>query len=844
MRSIWFAAWLLLIAAAYNHHLHGQQPIFAGNDTSICQGPITLTASVDSSLFSGAGSPTFLSLTDDVFSGVVNIGFSFTYFGNTYTECVISSNNFISFNLANANTASPWTISQPVPNTTFSDKTQNGILGPWQDINPGVGGSVSYQTLGTAPNRRFVVEYCNVPMFSCTNLQFSSQIIIYETTNIIETHIINKPLCTTWNNGRAIHALHDASGTIAFVVAGRNFPLQWTTANEGYRFTPTGPSSYQIDPIAFQPALLGSSPTVTWYEAGNPTPIGNGLTVSVNPVNLSTSYVAVMSGTSCGSLGNSDTVVVTLGASPVAITGNLTYCPGGSTSLSTNNTYQGYQWSTGETTQTINNVTQGTYTVTITSTGGCTATASATVTESNPNPVISSSNGSCIATNTILSVNPSFSGYNWSTGASSATINVPAGTYTVTVTDNFGCTGSAIFTGYIPPTPIIQGDSIYCIGDSAQISTTIPFNQYNWSTGQTSSTIYVQTGTYTVTVTDNNGCTGSSAGFVVDVSNPVVNISGIQQFCEGSSINISATAGFLDYSWNTGAYTPSINVTGGTYTVTVTDNYGCTDSETAVVPASPNPGLAFTASLACYGQNTTFSNSSTITSGTITDFTWDFGDGNSSNAVSPDHAYDTSGFYIVTLTGTTNDGCISTITDTVIVGGGPDVDLVATPLCFMQLQVTGVNNNSVFPVNNWIWDYGDFTQDTGQVAIHNYTTGGTYNVSLTATDAIGCLTTVQTTITTKGGKTLDQLQIPNVLSPNGDNINDVLVLDPEFEECSPYVLSIFNRWGVKVYEVENGGDPFAGISNTGSSIIPGTYFLVIRSGELDYHGTLTIFIAQ
>jgi len=841
MKKIAFGAWAFLVIFVTGFKSFSQQPIFAGNDTTVCQGPVTLTATIDSSLFSGSGSPTFLNLSDDVFSGVINIGFPFTFFGNTYTQCVISSNNFISFNLAHANTGSPWTISQPIPNTTFTDKTQNGILGPWQDINPGVGGSVSYQTLGTAPNRRFVVEYCNVPMFSCTNLQFSSQIIIYETTNIIETHIINKPLCTTWNGGYAIHGLHDPTGTIAYVVAGRNHPLQWTTANEGYRFTPTGPTTYQIDPIPFQPALLGSTPSVTWYEAGNPAPIGSGLTVSVNPSNLTTHYVAVMSGTSCGSLGNSDTVVVTLGAAPVAITGNLTYCAGGFTSLSTNNVYQSYLWSTGDTTQTINNVTQGTYTVTVTSTSGCTATASATVTESNPNPTISSSNGTCISTNTILSVNPSFSGYNWSTGATTPTVNVPVGTYTVTVTDNFGCTGTAEFTGYAPPSPQIQGDTIYCNGSSATLSTTNPFNAYSWSTGETSPTIQVQAGTYTVTVTDNNGCTGTSAGFVVDVSTPVVNISGIQQFCEGSSINISASTGFLAYNWNTGETTSSITVTGGTYTVTVTDNYGCTDSETATAPASPNPNLMFTASLACYGQNTSFTNNSTITSGSITDFSWDFGDGNTSNVISPDHAYDTSGIYIVTLTGISNDGCTATITDTVLVGAGPDIDLIATPLCFMQVEVTGINNNSDVIISNWIWDYGDFSQDTGQIATHTYSTAGTYNITLSATDTIGCLSTVQTSITTKGGKTLDQLQIPNVISPNGDNMNDKLVLDPEFEECSPYVLTIFNRWGIKVYEVENGGEPFAGISNTGSSITPGTYFVVIRSGDLNYHGTLNIF---
>ncbi len=840
MNRIFLGISVLLIFLVTGSKSFSQQPIFAGNDTNVCQGPVTLTATIDSSLFSGAGSPTFLSLTDDVFSGVINIGFNFTFFGNTYNQCVISSNNFISFNLANAGGYSDYTIGSAIP-TLSEPSTLNAILGPWQDINPGVGGSVSYQTLGTAPNRRFVVEYCAVPMFSCTSLQFSSQIIIYETTNIIETHIINKPLCTTWNGGYAIHGLHDPSGTIAYVVPGRNYPSQWITSNEGYRFTPTGPTTYQIDPIPFQPALLGSSPTVTWYEVGNPNPIGTGLQVIVNPTNSTTSYAAVLSGTSCGSLINSDTVVVNLGMTPVSIVGNTNYCAGSPTTLSTNNSYPNYQWSNGQTTQTITNVTAGTYTVTVSDGLGCSATASVTVVENNPTPVINSSNGLCINNNTTLSVTPSFSSYVWSNNANTSTIDVGAGSYTVTVTDNIGCTGTAAINLFSPPTPQIQGDSIYCTGSTATLSTILNYNTYNWSNGQTTPNVQVQAGTYTVVVTDNNGCTGTSAPFTVTESSPQVTISGIQPFCEGDSINISATSGFDSYLWNTGDTTQTILASTGSYTVTVTNTYQCTNSSTVNITANPNPNPQFTASLSCYGQSTTFTNYSSISGGNINDFKWYFGDGDSSNLQNPSHIYDTSGSYIVILTATSDAGCISTYIDTIQVGGGPDVEISATPLCFLQLQVNGINNNLNIPVNSWIWDYGDFSQDTGISHLHTYQTGGTYQITLTATDSIGCITTIQTTINTKGGKTLDQLQIPNVISPNGDNINDELVLDPEFEECSPYVLTIFNRWGVKVYEVENGGEPFAGISNTGSNITPGTYFVVIRSGELNYHGTLNIF---
>ncbi len=179
---------------------------------------------------------TAVALTDDVHSGVVNIGFSFCFNGTSYTQCVIASNNYITFNLANANAYSPW-VTVAVPNATPA-QPHNAVLDPWQDINPGVGGSIRYQTLGTAPNRRFVVSYLNVPMFSCTSQLYSSQIVLYEGSNCIGSFILNKPICTTWNNGNAVHGLQNNGGTSATVVAGRN-NTQWTAASLGRLFTPT-----------------------------------------------------------------------------------------------------------------------------------------------------------------------------------------------------------------------------------------------------------------------------------------------------------------------------------------------------------------------------------------------------------------------------------------------------------------------------------------------------------------------------------------------------------------------------------------------------------------------------
>ncbi|MEO8066493.1 MAG: T9SS type A sorting domain-containing protein [Flavobacteriales bacterium] len=179
---------------------------------------------------------TALVLTDDVHSAAINLGFNFCFNGTTYNRCVISSNNYITFNLANAGLFSPWDT-QAIP-ATAPTEPQNAVLDPWQDIDPGVGGSVFYQTLGAAPNRRFVVSYLNVPMFSCTTQMYSSQIVLYEGSNCIESLILNKPVCAGWNNGEAVQGLQNNGGTSATVVAGRN-NTQWTAVSEGRFFSPT-----------------------------------------------------------------------------------------------------------------------------------------------------------------------------------------------------------------------------------------------------------------------------------------------------------------------------------------------------------------------------------------------------------------------------------------------------------------------------------------------------------------------------------------------------------------------------------------------------------------------------
>ena len=258
--------------------------VIASDDIVLCDGQqgstsVTLTATsfavdlTDSNIYS-----------DDTFGGIVDMGFNFVFYGNTYNQVVLASNNYLSFNTANANGYSDYTIGAAIP-TNLEPETQNGILCPWQDIYPGVNGNgtIQYATIGEAPNRVFIASFCGIPMFSCTDICYSSQIKLFETTNIIETHIAQKVLCTTWNGGNAIHGLHNIDGTIAHVVTGldgivRNYPNQWTCENDGWRFTPNGDDDYILESIEFSPAVAGTD--IIWQDQfGNQVGTGGEITV-------------------------------------------------------------------------------------------------------------------------------------------------------------------------------------------------------------------------------------------------------------------------------------------------------------------------------------------------------------------------------------------------------------------------------------------------------------------------------------------------------------------------------------------------------------------------------------
>ena len=251
--------------------------------------------------------------TDDLHDIVVPVGFNFDFYGGTYDKCVVSGNGYITFDTTVANTGSPWAINIAIPNP--GQMPENAIMAPWQDINTGVVGSIYYGTTGVAPNRMFTVTWCDIAMFSCTQMLHTSQVVLYEGSNKIEMFIKNKPLCATWNGGAAVQGLVDATSTNFDIVDDptllqpRNFPLNWTANNEGWEFIPNSTfTSYNISSIPYIPIVAG---VANWFDATGAV-IGTGPSVTVTPTNTTTYYCQVLGTCIDSTLTNIDSVTISI----------------------------------------------------------------------------------------------------------------------------------------------------------------------------------------------------------------------------------------------------------------------------------------------------------------------------------------------------------------------------------------------------------------------------------------------------------------------------------------------------------------------------------------------------
>ncbi|WP_053002394.1 T9SS type A sorting domain-containing protein [Kordia jejudonensis] len=175
---------------------------------------------------------------DDVFTDVINLPFDFDFFEYTYNQFTIGTNGLISFDLTNANGYCAWAINSTdfIPDASLYE---NSIFGVYHDLLNTESGALGYGVIGEAPFRKMVVFFDDINQFggSCDD-HSTSQIILYETFNIIDVQIAQKISCIDWNGGFGILGIQNITATEGYAPVGRNTGM-WDAFDEGHRFRPT-----------------------------------------------------------------------------------------------------------------------------------------------------------------------------------------------------------------------------------------------------------------------------------------------------------------------------------------------------------------------------------------------------------------------------------------------------------------------------------------------------------------------------------------------------------------------------------------------------------------------------
>lgn len=377
--------------------------------------------------------------------------------------------------------------------------------------------------------------------------------------------------------------------------------------------------------------------------------------------------------------------------------------------------------------------------------------------------------------------------WSWNFGPATSTLANPThsfgawGTYPVslTATDNNGCSGSTTQNVVIQPVPVISVTAgTVCSGAPTTFvnSSGIPSGSISgWTWDFTSDGVvdattyspaytYPASGTYTavITATSNNGCVSVSNLPVTVNALPVANFSAGNNCVNIPSVFMNqstAPAGtsISQYAWSfdNGAGSTFMQpqytyANAGTYQVnlTVTTSQGCTASYTAPLTIYPAPLASFSAPAVCANQNLQFSDQSTISSGSIGSYHWDFNvDGSTdANAQNPVYTYLNGGTYNVELMVISNFGCRDSILKPVTVHFNPTADFYAKSVCQgSSAYFYDVSTTMSGTITAWDWDFtsDNVIDNTSQNPTHTYNMGGQILVTLQVQTNYGCVNTIQ-----------------------------------------------------------------------------------------------------
>lgn len=424
---------------------------------------------------------------------------------------------------------------------------------------------------------------------------------------------------------------------------------------------------------------------------------------------------------------------------------------------------------------------------------------------------------------------PSYA-YSWQPGnGGSSTYTVGALTQTTifTLTVNDACNMTVVKTFSVNVTPTVSVASVsVCLGELVALTATGAAS-YTWSTGSTNNPITVSppvTTSYTVTGAI-GPCTHSTVTTVYIVTSPHITVSGNNSICEGQSTVLSA-AGAPSYTWSTGQNTASVTVSPTSSTVyQVSAGSGtCMATVDYPVVVTPIPNLTISGAVICAGQQ------ANLTATGATSYLWSTSE--SSSTINPSPTSNT----VYSVTGASGN-CTNTAVYTVTVTTDTPQIQPTGPFKFCvdsvkHIPVVVVSNNPNYAITWTIPSGGVAPSDTvGNIYFVSSSQAGAGVYTITVTDLCNhqSSTTVDITITAC------EIQIPNVVTANGDNRNDYFRIRG-LENFAGSALSVYNRWGKQIYTNEDYHNDWKPDMNSG------TYFYVLNLQDgRKYNGFFELF---
>lgn len=407
------------------------------------------------------------------------------------------------------------------------------------------------------------------------------------------------------------------------------------------------------------------------------------------------------------------------------------------------------------------------------------------------------------------------------------TFNFPAaGNYTVGlgVQSDAGCVNAVTHNVTVYPNPVANFTAAaVCEGATTTFvntSTRAP-NAWIWDFGDASPAentqnpthVYAASNTYNVqlSVTTANGCTHDTTK-AVDVNPiPVADFSGTD-VCETApsvftdNSSVAAPATITNWEWdfdnngsidNTTQNPSYVFPVDGTHDalLTVTSTGGCTDDMLVTVTVFPGVVSDFTFTDVCLNVVTDFTDQSTVTSGIIVSWDWDFGDNTAhDNTQNTTHTYATDGTFTASLTVTSDNGCSSTSDEDVTVYPLPNADFSSTSVCEGEPSVfSDLSNVSSGSISTWRYEFGDNTISATQNPSHTYPAAGSYDTELLVTTAQGCLDSITKTVTVHPLPVVDFEVLPD---------NGCMPLDVDFNDLSTIATGNNVNW---VWNIQSAG---------------------------------------